>query len=106
MLVTTGDQHYVHKCSVDLIFGILSVINFHESITVYVEDKKLTFVDIKHNYDINKGFKKYTAIMKIGNITFDTIDVITGVITACKWINEDPHEYIHNVRCDHKKVYF
>ena len=41
---------------------------------------------------------RFHAILPIGNIYFDTLDVIQGIITGAKWLNEDPHKYIKDIR--------
>lgn len=41
--------------------------------------------------------KRYTADISIGSITFDTIDVIRGVITGAKWLNLNPHNNIFKI---------
>ena len=94
----------IHFCKEELVFGLLIVLeDVEEDITLSMRDIYDNFradLEIKYflaNYQTNTN-RKYEAKTKYGIITFDTIDVITGVITTCKWINEDPHKYIFDIR--------
>ena len=92
----------------ELVYGALIILERNKKFKLLLKDvvdvygtniTMLSYGELMDSYDEERvPTRRYTATIKEGKdkvfSTFHTLDVITGVITACKWINEDPHKYI------------
>lgn len=103
IVVKIYNNRYEHKLTQDLLFGILLVCKNIEEISFYAlieryDNLLVQYEDIAADY-INDGKikRRFVADTPHMEITFNTIDVIIGVITGCKWLNRNSHKYISNI---------
>ena len=101
------EYQYVHQFSEEFMVGILSVLHRSNIFSFYLEDvveKKLinplpiSLEDVFNNYKQNEIQRRYSVELLQGPVTFNTPDLIQGVITGAKWLNQDVNNFIRNLR--------
>lgn len=110
-IVIIKEEQRLHEITEDLALGMIAVLTATENGEIFVQDelhpklpisvlKSLTFKDIVSNYLVNDGKinKRYTATLYNSLITFDSMQVVEGVRTAAAWIDNDPHNFISNIK--------
>ena len=102
------DKHFLHTFSEELVLGILSVTPVLDRFYFAPKDildfynekgRSYNFMDLNDvlpNFTV-KTSGRFHATLSFGNIYFDSIDVITGIITGAQWLNLNPHSYISNI---------
>lgn len=95
--VTIGPNTYIHELSEELAFGLLSILS-DKQYTFSVFDVRLMLEDISPNYIVNdKNIRNYKANIPMGEVTFNTPDVIQGVVTAAQWLSIDEYTLIKDL---------
>lgn len=102
--VVVGNERYVHELTEEFMFGILSIISSSRTFLFYLEDTvditpiPIMLDDVMDNYINQDKKKRYSAILTIGKVTFDTLDVIQGIITGANWLGKNPYLLIKDLR--------
>lgn len=119
VLLVHADKRYIHKMTEELIVGILSVLDGYPQFTFYLNDvvtagvqnpESIKLQDIVKEYlsDRKRNLEKmysrdkydtqiYKATVKGIKYSFETVDFIRGVITAARWINKNPKDFIIDI---------
>lgn len=118
--VIFGDEEgdiYTHYVSEEFVLGVLLIPEIADRFIITLNDSHWYFGE--HNINItidmiidkyllteNTPNKRFVAITKYGPITFDSSDVIRGLVTAASWLNISSHEYIFDIREDGVSITF
>lgn len=113
IVTVNGTNNYTHQCTEELICGILSISSSSNNFTFRMADIDdpsylLHLEDLSPNEEITTN-SRYTSLI-IGDISrvysSNTIDFIRGAITACQWLNLDPHKHIKDIKYSNKLLTF
>lgn len=95
--VITPNNIYNHLLTEEFTYGLLIGLSYNPNFQVLYKNVIITHNSLDERYR-DDGYIRphYGALIHLTNgqnftISFDTPDVIQGIVTACQWIKYDPH---------------